>query len=69
MKIVTTSALIFSAALAFPGAALARSSHSGSSAAPMAAGDAKTPKKDSKGKKGDGKKDKAGKDAKSGQAK
>jgi len=59
MKTVTTSALIFTAALAFPGAALARSTHSSSAAVPAAAGEAKTPKKDNKaGKKGDCKHDK-----------
>ena len=74
MKTAMTSAFIFTAALAFSGAALARSNHSGSSATPAAAGDAKTGnKKDGKsGKKGDCKHDKdhpCKGDSKSGQAK
>jgi len=72
MKIVTTRALVFTAALAVSGAALAHSPQPSSKSVPAAAGDAdKKAKKDSK--KPDCKHDKnhpcKATDAKSGQAK
>jgi len=71
MKKAMTSAFLFTAALAFSGAALAHTNHSGSSATPASeSADAK--KKDTKGKKGDCKHDKdhpCKGDSKSGQAK
>jgi hypothetical protein len=69
MKTAMTSAFLLTAALAFPGAAVAHSSHDPSAPVAAAAGDAKTSKKDSgkdsgKSAKKSGKKDKDSKQAK-----
>ena len=66
MKTAMTSAFLFTAALAFSGAALAHTNHDHSSPVAAAAGDAKSGKKDS-GKdtgKSTKKSDKKGKDSK-----
>jgi hypothetical protein len=72
MKTAMTSAFVFTAALAFSGAALAHTPHSGSSTASPQAESADAKKKDTKGKKGDCKHDKdhpCKGDSKPGQAK
>lgn len=65
MKKAMTSAFLFTAALAFSGAALAHTNHDHSSPVAAAAGDAKSGKKDSgKDGKSTKKSDKKGKDSK-----
>ena len=69
MKTAMTSAFLFTAALAFSGAALAHTNHDHSAPVAAAAGDAKSGKKDSgkdsgKSAKKSGKKDKDAKQAK-----